>query len=67
MTKARSVSIYKPQEVASFEVGAKLIVNGEESAHTVTNIAINFFNSVRVEFSSGMTLTFKGFPIVFEK
>jgi sRNA-binding protein len=63
----KSVSIYKPHEVASFEIGAFLIVGEKESRHKVTLISINFFNSVRVDFSSGMTLTFKGFPIVFEK
>ena len=54
--KITSVSIYKPQEVSSFGVGAKLVVNGEESAHTVTEIKVNIFNTVRIYFSSGMTL-----------
>ena len=67
MKKIKSVAIYKPQEVATFEVGAKLIMGGKETETVVTKISINIFRKVKVEFSDGMVLVFKGFPISYEK
>lgn len=67
MKKIKSVAIYKPTETASFEVGAKLIMGGKETENTVSKISVNIFNSVKVEFSNGMVLKFKGFPISIEK
>jgi hypothetical protein len=64
--KIKSIAIYKPQETSSFEVGAKLITNKKETDIIVESISI-FLKRVRVKFSNGMVLVFKGFPISYEK
>lgn len=64
--KIKSITIYKPQETATFAIGAKLVTNGKEVDNLVVAIQVNFFNTARISFSDGMVLVFKGFPVVYE-
>lgn len=71
----QEVSIHKPTGITTYRVGEDLfIIEGDgrktKCDYKPTKIKIGFmfwlFKSVRIEFSNGTELHFKGFPIVVD-
>ena len=65
--KLKSIAIYKPQETVVYEVGKKILFNGEISDIAVISISVSFFNTVRIETSDGNIYVFRGIPISYQQ
>lgn len=62
----QSISIHKPEGVAYFERGGKLIRNEQETEITVKDITYRF-GVVRIKLSDKTQLVFKRFPVSYSK
>ena len=58
-----SITIITPDK-AFFEVGQKLIREGKETETEVVKIKV-LWGKVKIYLSDGKTLTYKGFPIIY--
>lgn len=63
--KIKLVTIYKPNDVATFEVGRFLIFGKVESKIVVETISLGY-NSVSIHLSNGGKIIFKKLPFSYE-
>ena len=65
--KIKSVTIYKPTDTATFEIGSLLMRGEEKTTISVEKIRIGILKQVVIILSDDSKIVFKGFPISYEK
>lgn len=63
----KSIAIYKPEGVVTFDIGATLMMGKEKTLDTVKKIELVKDGTVKITISNKAEICFKGFPISYEQ